>query len=185
VNDPSPVPQPLAPPKRGLPLWFIALITLPVLFFLLPIFLVVAIYGVRKYVVNAKLAEARSSLAAIARDAAGTYDPRDGFCPSASRPVPADPSSVSGTKYQSAPANWDEGRSPLTGFACLKFSLETPQYYQYSYTASGAHRSQFKATARGDLNGDGTFSTFTLRGKVGPGGAVEIEPTLEEDRPEE
>jgi type IV pilus assembly protein PilA len=189
VNPPPPPFQPSpqgGAPKKRMPLWLIALITLPILFFtILPVGATLAIYGVRKYLVNAKTAEARTSLAEIGRAAAATYDPKRGFCPSATHPVPQDAKAMSARMYQSAPSDWDDGRAPPTGFGCLRFSLATPQYYQYAYTAYGPGRTSFTATARGDLNGDGKFSTFTVRGRVGAGGNVEIDPRLEETDPEE
>jgi hypothetical protein len=185
MNDPPPTAQHAVLPKKGMPVWLILLICVPLLFLLLPVFAVLAIYGARKYLVKAKTAEARSALAEIARDAASTYDPHRGFCPSAPHPVPPDRSSLSGAKYQSVPADWEDGRTPGEGFGCLKFSLQVPQYYQYSYRTTGAGRTAFEATARGDLNGDGRFSTFTIRGAVGSGGAVEIGPGIEEQDPEE
>jgi type IV pilus assembly protein PilA len=186
MTDPSGPPQHSVAPKRGRPVWLILLICLPVLVLVvLPVFSVLAIYGVRKYIANAKTAEARSTLAEIARDAAATYDPQRGFCPSAPHPVPADRTGLSGQKYQSAPSDWDDGRAPSVGFACLKFSLQVPQYYQYSYKTTGVGRTAFEATAHGDLNGDGNFSTFIVRGAVGPGGVVAIAPRIEEDHPEE
>jgi type IV pilus assembly protein PilA len=184
MNDPTPLPQQPIAPKRGMPGWLIALITLPVVVLLvLPVFSTLAIFGVRKYLVNAKTAEARSALGEIARAASATYDPQRGFCPSAPHPVPSNETFVSAQKYQSVPTDWAD--APGAGFACLKFSLATPQYYQYSYKSIGARRTAFEATARGDLNGDGTFSTFTVRGAVGAGGVVEIAPKIEEAHPEE
>jgi type IV pilus assembly protein PilA len=185
MNDPSRASyQPQASPKRGMPTWMLVIICLgAVAFVVLPIFSVVAVYGVRKYLVNAKNAEARNVLGQIALDASKTYDPKRGFCPSASASVPAAPKNVSGCKYQSARADWETDSAAHAGFACLRFSLEEPQYYQYSYTAVG--RTGFTATARGDLNGDGVFSTFTVRGQGTPTGAVEISPRIEEENPGE
>ena len=112
---------------------------------------VLAIYGVRKYIANAKTAEARNSLGQIAKDAAVPVEREQGtqavlaagsqsaliraFCASAAASVPA--SVPTAQKYQSSAADWNAGNS-TTGWACLKFSLEEPQYYMYSYSA-GEH----------------------------------------------
>lgn len=49
----------------------------------------------------------------------------------------------------------------------LKFSMDDPHYGQYSYNASGSGlTSQFTARANGDLDCDGTYSTFELVGKI-------------------
>ncbi len=183
MNAPYPMhPQPPAP-KRGMPVWVIVLIFLGVVFFfVVPVLSVLAIYGVRKYIANAKTAEARASLGQLALDARKTYDPKRGFCPSASSPVPAAAQDVSGAKYQPAPGEWERDAPAHAGFACLGFSLSNPQYYQYTYSAIG--RTGFVAAAHGDLNGDGVFSTFSIKGRVSPEtGQVEIAPQVEEEKP--
>lgn len=72
---------------------------------------VFGIYGVRRYIANAKMAEARSTLGALALDAVTAYEGEilapDGtvkrrICPSASAAVPADRNLARGRKYQSA-----------------------------------------------------------------------------------
>jgi type IV pilus assembly protein PilA len=165
-----------------MPTWLIVVIALlcaaP---FVLGIFSVLAIYGVRKYIANAKTAEARNALGQIGKDAAAAFERDHALCPSGSRPVPASMNAVRGLKYQSAASDWDVDRARNAGFACLRFSMSAPQYFQYSYTSQG---SAFQATAHGDLNGDGKASTFLLRGSVS-GGAVQVAPTLEETDPEE
>jgi hypothetical protein len=149
--------------------------------FIVPIFAVLSVYGVRKYLVNAKNAEARSALAEIAKDAARTYDPKRGFCPSASAPVPSSAEYVSAQKYQSAPAEWNADKATNAGFACLGFSMSGPQYYQYSYTGTA---DGFLAMARGDLDGDGERSTFSVRGNVA-NGHVEIAASVDVQSGEE
>jgi type IV pilus assembly protein PilA len=161
---------------------------------------VLAVYGVRKYLANAKTAEARNSLGQLAKDAASAVEREKGtaailapttvssimrsFCDSSTQ-VPSAVSSVSGQKYQSAKADWTSG-SAVQGWQCLKFSLEEPQYYAYSYNASGtsANSGGFTARAFGDLNGDGNYSTFTVQGSA-YSGAVAISPNVQETQPEE
>jgi type IV pilus assembly protein PilA len=158
---------------------------------LVPVFAVLAIYGVRKYIANAKTAEARSSIAQIAKDAVAAHEgqARTGpaartLCASASRPVPESAQYIRGAKYQSAAGDWSIDAPRNAGFACLKFSLDQPQYYMYSYSASSG-RDSFEAKANGDLNGDGVLSTFSLTGHIQPGGAIEIDRNLVETNPEE
>lgn len=151
---------------------------------------VLAIYGTRKYIANAKTAEARNSLGQIAKDAVVAYEGETlgetpqahALCRSASQPVPMNASSVSGRKYQSMRTEWviDQNR-PHTGFACLRFEMTAPQYYQYDYHATTA---DFTGRARGDLDGDGTFSTFEVRGQV-QGDRLLIAPSILETSPEE
>ncbi len=73
-----------------------------------------------------------------------------------------------------------------TGWPCLKFSLDEPQYYSYLYTAgnTSAASGNFTATANGDLNGNGVLSTFQVFGSA-LSGAVGISPTIAETNPEE
>jgi len=162
-----------------------------------------AIYGVRKYLLNAKTAEAKEGIGRIAKDASSAYD-REGMpgttltlggsagithrlCDDA-EPVPATSGSIAGQKWQSSPSNWSSG-----GWACLKYSMKDPQYYIYQYTSSGTTgvvTENFTAQAYGDLNGDGNTSAFTLGGSIqndtaGGGLVLTIAPNFTEVLPEE
>jgi type IV pilus assembly protein PilA len=161
---------------------------------------VLAVYGVRKYLANAKTAEARNSLGQLAKDAALAVEREKGtqailqpgtqsalmrsFCTSASM-VPSTLTLISGQKYQSSKADWNSGDA-TGGWQCVKFSLEEPQYYAYTYTAGATdgNSGSFTATANGDLNGDGNFSTFSVSGTAFSG-AIAISPNVQETNPEE
>ena len=144
---------------------------------------VLGIYGTRKYIANAKTAEARNSLGIMAKDAAAAYETAreaDGtraLCPSARTPVPTSLKDVSAKKYLSSPSDW----SGDPGFACLGFALSSPQYYQYNYTSTGTG---FTGAARGDLDGDGIASMFEIKGRV-QGDNLTIAPAIEETDPGE
>lgn len=161
-----------------------------------------AIYGVKKYTASAKSAEAKNSLGQLTKDASAAYSREhmapgiladkaaagvsNAICKSAKESVPKAITSVQGQKYQSAAAEWDDGDKD-TGWACLKFSMAEPQYYMYNYQTTvwtGADGDKFDATAKGDLDGDGTPSTFTMKGEVRSQQVV-VSPTIEEDHPEE
>jgi type IV pilus assembly protein PilA len=176
MNHPAPPP----PQKSGFPTVLIVfLVAIPAIIAVIGILAVLAIYGVRKYIANAKTAEARNSLGQIAKDAAAAYD-RDGkVCASASSPIPA--TVPHAAKYQSMASEWEADKAVNGGFACLKFEMSSPQYYQYDYKATA---SGFTATAHGDLNGDGVESTFEIEGKV-VGGVLQVAPMLKETNPEE
>jgi type IV pilus assembly protein PilA len=160
-----------------------------------------AIYGVRKYMSNAKSAEAKNSLGQLTKDASAAYNREhmaaailddtkaagvsNAICKSAGDSIPDDIAKVKGQKYQSAASEWDAGDKD-TGWACLKFSMAEPQYYMYNYqttTWTGADGDKFDATAEGDLDGDGVPSTFKMQGEVRAQQVV-VSPTIDETAPE-
>ncbi len=55
----------------------------------------------------------------------------------------------------------------------LMFSVDDPSYYSYQLTSSGTGAdATFKVNAYGDLDCNGTYSTFEMTGKVGADGSV-------------
>jgi type IV pilus assembly protein PilA len=169
-----------------------------------------AIYGVRKYIANAKTAEARNSLGQIGKDAQTAFEKETmggtvlaagstagvvrSLCASATKNVPASAGSIQGTKYQSnqgATTDWSTDALTNQGFSCLKFSMSAPQYYMYSYTSDGnqaaaSQGTKFTAMANGDLNGDTVLSTFMLIGSVSTSdGNLYVAPNIQETAPEE
>jgi hypothetical protein len=155
------------------------LVALPIVFIVMAMFSVLGLAGVRRYLGNAKASEARNSVAFIGKSAVAAYEENKKICPSASSPVPA--AIPHGRKYQSEPGEWSRDKDRNAGFACLKFEMNVPQYYQYDYQATDTG---FTAIARGDLNGDGTPSSFTITGKL-VGDALIVSPTIEETNPGE
>jgi type IV pilus assembly protein PilA len=174
---------------------------------------VLAVYGVRKYIANAKSAEARNSLGQVGKDAATAYEKESmpgaplalgstaqvsrNLCISAPVSVPAVPAPIQGQKYQSTPAEWltsqiVAGVTTPTGFSCLKFTMNDPQYYMYNYQVPGGRNAvgdRFVASAQGDLDGNGVLSQFTLNGAIQgvAGGSIvlTLAPNLVEVNPEE
>ena len=151
---------------------------------------VLAVYGVKKYIANSKTAEARNALGRLGKDAASAYEGEKmdptvitagqasavtrAMCASgaAAAGVPATFANVSGKKYQSQKTDWaptaDATAVPIQGYPCLRFELNAPQYYQYSYAAVGssANGDTFTGTALGDLDNNGTKATFRVTGKI-------------------
>jgi len=105
-------------------------------------------------------------------------------------PVPGNAALIRGTKYQPSaePGSDFETGTATDGWKCLRFSLTQPIYYQYHYNAGGGYVSDglpdapaiatgvdgtngpngFEAAAQGDLDGDGTMSTFARGGNIDP-----------------
>ena len=160
-----------------------------------------AIYGVRKYMANAKTAEARNGIGQMAKDAVTAYY-KEGMSPTvlalgstaglsnklcvSSTAVPASDDTIKGKKYQSKPNDWSGA-----GWDCIHFSMNDPQYYQYQYTLEGTQEDgSFKCTAVGDLDGDDVTSLFTMSGGVkqetGVAQKVAVAaPNMEELNPDE
>jgi len=143
-------------------------------FALAAILTAIGMYALARYVRHGKTAEARESVTRLATGAAEFYNRSDAtqptgaapqavhamrhFPPSSRAPVPEDPLSVRGRKYQSNGVDW--ASSPWRD---LGFSIVQPQCYQYSFESSGAGASaKAIVIAEGDLDGDGTRSKYSL-----------------------
>jgi type IV pilus assembly protein PilA len=153
-----------------------------------------AIYGVTRYLASAKTAEAKNTIGGIARNGISAYEREtvpsqvinEGtsslqsvhvLCGAAS-PVPGTMALVQGRKYQptSAPAIDFQSGDDFNGWKCLKFSVDSPIYYQYSYLTTPTFTAGspaafngigFEAGAQGDVNGDGTiFSRFARTAEI-------------------
>ena len=136
-----------------------------------------ATYGVRRYLASAKTSEAKNTVDAISRGASAAFERENTaieveagggsstatahrLCPSVASVVPS-AGVPTGTTYQ---PRSDSGADYQTQtWQCLKFSRTEPQYYQSNYTSAVSIMS---AIARGDLDGDGTSSTFQRDGVV-------------------
>ena len=142
-----------------------------------------AVYGVRRYISNAKAAEARNSLGQLAKDMVADWESErpDGKPRSAKKLVsygPVPKTVPKGVKYQSSASDWKP-------WAPLRFEMSAPQYYQYEIKAAKDGESA-EIIARGDLNGDGKTSQFKLLIKVDrTTNALRVSPAIAETDPEE
>lgn len=130
-----------------------------------------AIFGVRKYIINAKQAEARNSLPQMAKGMVACGARVD--LPETSAWVPADLSMVSSKKYQSAPNEW----AREAAFTCAGFAFAGPQYYRYRWRQATTGSGQFEAEA--DLDGDGVADNAMQLGLHCISGSCVIEPLVE------
>jgi len=180
------------------------LIELMIVVAIVGILAVLAAYGVQKYIAHTKTAEARNALGRIANAAVVVYENEHmsgnvlpagqaatlsrALCPSASGPVPQSITQVQGRKYQSSVSDWNTDAVGNSGFSCLHFTIDQPQYYMYCYTLTGSGGNPgdtFTGTASGDLDGDGIQSTFSLTGRVTANYTVNMAPNIQETNPEE
>ncbi len=177
------------------------LIELMIVVAIVGILAVLAIYGVRDYIANAKTAEATNAVGLISQGAVTAYE-REGmagtvlsqktsaalsrqFCPATSVSVPSAASAIQGKKYQSKLADWNVDAPTNGGFSCLNFEMDAPQYYMYSYsiTGTGNPGDTYTALAQGDLNGDGVLSLYSLTGSVTSSRTVAVAPNMVVVRP--
>jgi prepilin-type N-terminal cleavage/methylation domain-containing protein len=161
------------------------------------ILVALGMYGLARYVRHAKTAEAVGSVQAIAQAAAAFYNESDAnqpvgapaaaaramrhFPPPSRTSVPPDPRDVRGQRYQSEMADWD-----VSPWRELHFSIPQPQCYAYSFDSSGTGvQATASAIAHGDLDGDGSISTYELN--VGPDDKLvaRVSPDLKRINPED
>jgi hypothetical protein len=147
----------------------IAVVIIGGLVFLFAIVTPLTIYGVKRYLTNAKSAEGKSVVMELATGIARCGSASG--LPESTRPVPAALSDASGTKYHSKPSDWSDPT-----FRCASFARTAPQYFQYQWQRLDP--SSGVARARADFDRDGIAETgFDVEVRCA-GGACEAASTV-------
>jgi hypothetical protein len=140
--------SPSGAPRPGTPVWVIVVVVVAASGLLIAGVLVsLAVFGMRRYVTEAKVTEGRIRVTALAEGMKVCFAENDRL-PETSARVPADLTLVSGKKYQSSPADWND-----EAFRCAEFQINQPQYFQYQWVLGEGQKG--KAVAVADLDGDG------------------------------
>jgi hypothetical protein len=124
-----------------------------------------------------RLAEPVDGLKRIA-DAAIAFVPPGEVAPAFPPSAPLTPADVPrGVRAEDPPGVWDHPT-----WRALSFGFDHPHAFSFSFESSQTGpRAHFRATAHGDLDGDGVQSTFEIEGEADANGA-RILPGMYVDR---
>jgi len=150
------------------------LVELMIVVVILGILAAVAIPAFTRYIKKSKTAEATRSIASI-YTAETTYYAQSGERPDATGALnppqfaacAAAPAGTPSATRASIVGQW------AGGWTAIGFATDTPVYYQYAVTATGSGNAAVATiTANGDLDGNGTLSTFSRSLSVNTQGDV-------------
>lgn len=174
---PGPYPyRPYPPQKSGLGWLVILIIVGAVGVPVLGIMAAVAIPAFIKYKRMSKTVEATESLDKIKAGArmyfvTDHWDENGNLLPKGfPTNIVKTPTNPGCDKQVTPTSTWD-----TNGWGPLHFALTEPHYYSYEFVSTGTGTSSvYTARAHGDLDCDGTQSTFELRGSIDNEGSVRV-----------
>lgn len=143
-------------------------------------------YGFRRYLANAKIAEAKTTVGAVARalgakvqeDVEAEKKKKGGKVAKVRFPASTGltpPSVPAGTKFVPGADTWSHPT-----WKAIRFRIAVPIFYSYEIEVSRDGKSAI-VRARGDLDGDGVLSTFELPMQLSPQGDVLIATQVQID----
>ena len=149
------------------------LIELMIVVAIIGILAAVAIPAFMKYIRRSKTVEATMNVRKLFdssvsyyeaghADTSGTILAKQFVTSQAATPAAASCCGQAGDKCKPNPALWNTPQ-----WAALNFSVDDPFYYWYTYSSAGTDTgASFTADSNGDLDCDGTYSTFERKGSV-------------------
>lgn len=152
------------------------LIELMIVVAIIGIMAAVAIPAFMKYLKRSKTVEAQMNVRRLYDSSVSYYDtdrtnPRGDIVPAQfPRSESATPGldTIGSSKVDASPADWDDAT-----WHALNFAVSDPHYYAYQYDSVGVGlNAQFVVSAFGNLDDDGTYSTFVRIGSVNLGGDI-------------
>ena len=176
---PYPYPYP-PPPKKASLLWLWILLGVGGVVVVLGILAAIAIPSFMEYQKKAKHSEAELNLNALGKGAKAAYHENGEFPRGSSGPTPPLGACCSGPnhKCEAKQSDWVGSYDNPTVWDALDFEQTAPFLFSYSYEGSADGQS-FTAKAHGDLDCDGTFIEYELRGSAigGTPSVTIIKPT--------
>ena len=153
------------------------LVELMIVVVILGILAAVAIPAFTRYVKRSKTSEATGNISKIYQGEVAYFNQSSEQSVASFASASATPSAEpTESKYAAQPLAFTTD----SGWSAIGFSVDSPLYYQYSATGTA---SSFNAIARGNIDGDGTYSTFsraaTLNGGEIQGARMVVTEELE------
>jgi len=146
------------------------LVELMIVVVILGILAAVAIPAFTRYVKRSKTSEAAGNIAKIYQGQTTYYQGalERGFSSFVNAATATPAAAAGAAKYPASVATW----STDANWSAIGFSLDSAHYYQYQspgITAVAGDATAFTARAMGNLDGDGTYSTFQRLGSTAGG----------------